>query len=121
MKAVPRVVKFGGALGFIGGVISIVCLAFFFNAGEGALVDMGAYMLIAVMFFAVAGGLAKDGQWSWNVLLLMGFLTIGVVGSSVVFEAVDLYAGAILMMVGALIVLCLAFSSTRIWANRMRI
>jgi len=121
MKKVPRTVKVGGALGFIGGLISIACLAIFFEADDSILMVMGAYMLVAVMFFALAGGLAKDGLWSWNVMILMAFLTIGVVGGSVVFEAVDLYAGIILIAIGALIVASLAVPSSKIWTNRMRI
>ena len=120
METVPGIVKAGGALGFAGGLISIVCLALFFEVDGGALTVMGAYMLIAVMFFALAGGFARNGQWSWNVLLLMTFLTVGVVGASVIFEAVDLDAGIILAAVGALIVACLAMPSSKAWTNRMR-
>ena len=98
----------------------MVCLVLFFKVEESALADMGAYMLIAVMFFALAGGFAKGGQWSWDVLLLMTFLTIGVVGGAVVFETVDLYAGVILVLIGILIIASLSLSSSKIWANRMR-
>ncbi|MDR0509329.1 MAG: hypothetical protein LBG63_05890 [Candidatus Methanoplasma sp.] len=121
METMPRIVKIGGALGFIGGIISIVCLAVFFEIDESALAEMGAYMLIAVMFFALAGGFARGGQWSWNVLLLMTFLTIGAVGCLLVFEAMDLYAGAILAVIGALIILSLTAPSSKVWTNRMRI
>ena len=121
LEKVPGIVKFGGALGFFGGFVSMVCLVLFFDAEEGALAAMGAYLLIAVMFFALAGGFARGGQWSWNVLLLMTFLTIGAVGCLLVFEAMDLYAGAILAVIGALIILSLTAPSSKVWTNRMRI
>ena len=121
METMPRIVKIGGALGFIGGIISIVCLAVFFEIDESALAEMGAYMLIAVMFFALAGGFARDGRWSWNILLLMTFLTVGVVGCFVVLDAVDLYAGTMLAVVGALIVISLIAPSSKTWTNRMRL
>jgi lysylphosphatidylglycerol synthetase-like protein (DUF2156 family) len=120
MDKMPRIVKIGGALGFIGGVISIICMAMFFDIDESALTVMGAYLLIAVMFFALAGGFAKTGQWSWSVLMLMTFLTVGVVGAAVIFDAVDLYAGIILVIVAALIVASLALPSSKTWANRTR-
>jgi hypothetical protein len=120
MEIVPRIVKIGCALGFLGGVICMICLVIFFKEENSALVDMGVYMLIAVMFFALAGGFAKGGQWSWDVLLLMTFLTISVIGIAVMFEIVDLYAGIILVLVGALIVASLSTSSSKKWANRMR-
>jgi len=120
MEKVPRIVKMGSALGFLGGVISIFCLAIFFTADNSALSAMGVYMLAAIMFFALAGGLARNGQWSWSVLLLMTFLTISCVGCSVIFSAMDLYAGIILVVIGALIVMSLALPSSKTWANRMR-
>ncbi|MDR2698523.1 MAG: hypothetical protein LBB30_02440 [Candidatus Methanoplasma sp.] len=120
MEIVPRNVKVGGALGFLGGVVCVICLVLFLEIEESALADMGVYMLVAVMFFALAGGFAKGGQWSWEVLLLMTFLTIAVVGGSVVFEAMDLYAGIMLVIIGALIVVSLSVPSSKTWANRMR-
>jgi len=121
MIKLPRFVKVGSALGFAGGFISIACLAIFFAVNDNTLITVGAYMLIAVMFFGLAGGLTKGGQWTWNVLLLMTFLTLGVVCGGVVFNAVDLYAGVVLVVVGALIIVSIAMPSSRIWANRLRV
>ncbi|MCL1811494.1 MAG: hypothetical protein FWG41_04695 [Methanomassiliicoccaceae archaeon] len=120
METVPRIVKIGCALGFIGGIICMIGLALFFEVEDSALANMGAYMLIAVMFFALAGGFAKGGQWSWNVLLLMTFLTIAAVGCSVIFEVLDVNVGIILVAVGALIVASLSMPSSKTWTNRMR-
>lgn len=116
----PGAIRFGSAFGFIGGLICIFCMAFFFEAKNSALTDMGAYMLLAIMFFALAGGFSKGGQWTWSVLLLMAFLTISAAGCSAVFGAVELYAAAILIVLGALAVLCLAMPQSKIWADRMR-
>ncbi|AIZ57188.1 hypothetical protein Mpt1_c13260 [Candidatus Methanoplasma termitum] len=116
-NATPRIIKIGSALGFIGGLLCIFCLAFFFEADESMLSRMGVYMLLAVMFFALAGGLSKGGQWTWNVLLLMTFLTISAVGCSVVFGIVDLYVAIILVVLGALIIISLVMPSSKIWAN----
>jgi len=121
MEIIPRIVKIGSALGFIGGIISIICMAIFFKADDNALVSMGTYLLIAVMFFALAGGFARNGTWSWNMLLFMTFLTIAVVCCSVIFNATDLYASIILVVVGALIVLSLSMPSSKTWTTRLRI
>jgi len=121
MEIIPRIVKIGGALGFIGGVISIICMAIFFKADDNALVSMSAYMLIAVMFFALGGGFAKNGNWSWNMLVFMTFLTIAVVCCSVIFNATDLYASIIMVVVGVLIIIGLSMPSSKTWATRMRI
>ncbi len=120
METIPRNAKIGGALGFLGGLIAMICIAMYFVPEESTLIDMGVYMLIAIMFFALAGGLARTGQWSWEVLLLMSFLTIGVVGAAVVFGAVDLYIGILLVIIGALITVNVAMPSSKTWADRMR-
>jgi O-antigen/teichoic acid export membrane protein len=117
LNTTPKIIKIGSALGFIGGLICIFCLAFFFEADDSMLTYMGVYMLLAVMFFALAGGLSRGGQWTWSTLMLMAFLTISAVCCSVVFEIVDLNVAIILAIVGALIVLCLAMPASRIWVD----
>ena len=121
MENLSRIVKIGSALGFIGGIVSLLCMVIFFEAEDSALTLMGTYLLIAVMFFALAGGLSKGGQWSWNVVLFMTFLTIGVIGMAVVMEVVDLYVGILLGAIGVLIVASLSTPSSKTWANRTRI
>ncbi|MDR0309746.1 MAG: hypothetical protein LBH88_03195 [Candidatus Methanoplasma sp.] len=121
METVPTNIRIGGTLGLIGGIACIVCMVLFFRAEESALLDMGVYMLVAVMFFALAGGFFKGGQWSWSVLLLMTFLTIGAVGGSVIAGAMDFYVGAVLALIGVLIAANLAMPTSRVWADRLRI
>ena len=121
INAVPMFIRIGCALGFIGGLVSMVCLALFFQESNSALAEMGAYMLIAVMFFGLAGGLTKTGPWNWNALLLMTFLTISAVGCSAVFGIVDIYSAVILVLIGALIVVILSAPSSRTWGNMIRV
>lgn len=120
MNAVPKMIKIGCALGFLGGLISIIFMVFFFHANKSMLVTMGVYLLIAVMFFALAGGLSKQSQWLWSTLMLMSFLTISAVGCAVVFGVMELYVGIILAAIGALIALSLSVPSSKTWANMLR-
>ncbi|MDR3074952.1 MAG: hypothetical protein LBU30_02790 [Candidatus Methanoplasma sp.] len=121
METMPRNAKIGSALGFLGGIISMICLALLFKPEDTAIVDMGVYMLIAVMFFALAGGFSRSGQWLWSVLLFMTFMTIAAVCCAVIFGAIDLHAAIVLVVVGVLIVASLSMPSAKTWANRMRI
>ncbi|MCL2149009.1 MAG: hypothetical protein FWH47_06710 [Methanomassiliicoccaceae archaeon] len=120
METIPKSVRIGSALGLLGGVAAVASMAVFFRAEDGALLDMGACMLAAVLFFALAGGLSKGGLWSWNVLLLMTFLTIGVAGSLVIVGAIDAYVGVFLAAIGALIAASLIAPASRNWADRIR-
>ncbi|MCL2317557.1 MAG: hypothetical protein FWC44_00670 [Methanomassiliicoccaceae archaeon] len=120
LNTAPRVIKIGCGLGFLGGLISIICMVFFFDSDKSMLLTMGMYLLIAVMFFSLGGGLTKEGHWTWNTLLLMTFLTIAAVGCSVVFEVMELYVGILLVAIGALIVVSLMVPSSKTWANMLR-
>lgn len=121
METLPRNAKIGCALGLIGGIIGIACLVLYFEPEESAIATMGVYMLISLMFFALAGGFAKSGQWSWDVMLMMSFLTIGVIFAAFVFNIIDLYVLIALVIIGALIVLNLAMPSAKTWVNRIRV
>jgi len=105
----------------LGGVFGIICMAVFFRGEESAIAVMGVYLLISVMFFALAGGFAKDGQWSWDMMLLMTFLTIGATVCSAIIGLSDIYAAAALIVLGALIVVVLISPASKTWMNRVRI
>jgi hypothetical protein len=121
METVPNNIKIGGALGLLGGVISIVCMAIFLKIEDSAVAVMGVYMLIAVLFFALAGGFSKGGQWSWDVMLLMTFLTVGSTVCSVIIGITDIVAAAVLVLIGTLMVIILTSPASKTWMNRIRI
>jgi len=121
METMPNNIKIGVALGFLGGVISIAFMAIFFKPEEIAIAEEGVCLLIAVMFFALAGGFAKGGQWSWDMMMLMTFLTTGVIVCSVIVKLLNVYAGVMLVAICALIVVVLSMTASKTWMNRMRI
>jgi len=120
MDVVPKNVKAGCALGLVGGIVSIMCLAMFFETDADTLSVMGVYMLFAVLFFALAGALTKNSQWSWDVLTLMTFLTIGIIAACMIYELVEPLYGLVLIAIGAMIVATLAFPSSKVWLNRYK-
>jgi hypothetical protein len=117
----PKKITAGLALGIIGGFISIVFLALFFEGNTDNTLVMGGYLLTAVLFFALAGAFTQNGQWSWNVLLFITFLTAAIIVSLVIGGYVDLYAGLVLILIDAIIILDLQFPSSKIWLDGARI
>ncbi|MDR0523811.1 MAG: hypothetical protein LBG62_05270 [Candidatus Methanoplasma sp.] len=117
----PKKMHAGAALGAVGGVISMVLLALYFEADADYAAPMGACLLLASLFFAIAGGFTANGQWSWNMLTFMTFLAMGAVIALAIAEIIDLYSGAILAAIAALIVLALMFPSSKTWMERPRI
>lgn len=121
METISKNANIGYTLGIIGGILGIACLAIYFKPEETAIVDMGVYMLISAMFFALAGGLTKFGQWSWNLLLLMSFITIGIICVAYVLEIVVLPVAIVFVILAALIVVILSLPPTKSWVNRMKL
>lgn len=71
--------KCGLAAGLLGGLVSFFAMAYTFKPDmDDAIVSMGLLLLIAVMFFAIAGGFSKTSQWPQSVLLGFCLLTAGV-------------------------------------------
>ncbi|MDR3283369.1 MAG: hypothetical protein LBS92_07190 [Candidatus Methanoplasma sp.] len=120
MKA-PRSAAAGVVLGLLGGILSFAFMAFLFEAGTDAVSEVGSYMLLAVLFFAIAGAFTANSQWSWDMLLFMSFLTATISVVFLVVEAVDLYAGVIALVMVASIIAVLLSPSSRIWLDRPRI
>jgi hypothetical protein len=121
MEIMPKSMKIGCALGAIGGIISIICLVLFFEADESTILVMGVYMLLAVLFFAQTGAYTRNGQWPWDVLALVTFLTIGVVFAAMIFEVVEREPGILLIIIEALMIMALTRPSAKIWLSRIKV
>jgi len=117
MNSLPGNISAGCGISLLGGVISIVCLALFFEPEELSLTIMGLYMLSAVLFFGMAGTFTKNSQWSWKMTVFMGFFTIGVVAASTAAGYFEMYAGALLVAIGVLILIVAMLPSTKKWLN----
>lgn len=117
MNTLPRNIKAGCILGYIGGLISMVCLVLFFKPEEAAVETMGMYVLIAVLFFAMAGAFTKTGQWSWRILVFMCFVTIAIIGGLMIWGDVDYYAGSVLIAVAILMLACIALPTSKDWID----
>ena len=117
--ATPRDMQIGSALGALGGMICIILFALSIGPNKDVIFVVAAYLLLAVLFFALAGALTNNGQWSWNSTFIMTFFTIGMVASMVVFDIVDVCLGIPLISIAALMVICLSDSSIKEWMARL--
>ena len=91
-------------------VVGIICLILAFSSfvpDIDAITGISTYMLLAVLFFALSGALTSNGQWSWNTTFLMAFFTMGLIGSLVIFDFVDICRGLLLMILCSFIVFCI--------------
>ena len=59
MTPVPKKMVFGAALGLIGGIIAMCAIAAAWDGTLDSMPLVGLNLLVACMFFAVAGGFTK--------------------------------------------------------------
>lgn len=112
--------KLGCGLGILGGIICMIGLVLYFEAAQSAIVTMSLYMLAAVLFFALAGAFSQTGQWSWNVLMFMAFVTTGIILGGTIAGYYDFWFGFIETIVGILIIAVGALGDTKKFLARPR-
>lgn len=98
--------KFGIVLGGIGGILAMIELARFCDfSSTGAVVTLSSLLLIAVMFFALAGAFSKNSPWTSQGMTLFAFLTAAIVVGVTIVDYVELLFGVAEVVVAVLIVL----------------
>ncbi|MDR3205655.1 MAG: hypothetical protein LBT41_00930 [Candidatus Methanoplasma sp.] len=117
----PRSAWAGVALGAFGGILCIVAMAFLFKPETDAVPDIGSYMLLAALFFAIAGAFTANNQWSWDMLLFVTFLTAAVSMVLTIMGAIDIYGGILIFVIAAAIVAVLLIPSSKTWLDRPKL
>lgn len=115
MNTVPAKIQIGSILGLIGGVICLVSMFIEFVPEESNLPIIGFYLLMMVLLFALAGAFRIDGPWSWKMLNLLTYSTMGVAVAGIIAGYSNMYVGVIISIVCALIIIYLSFPSTKLW------
>ncbi len=115
-----KTIKAGCVFGLIGGIVAMIGLVLFFEAEESAVVTMAVYMLVAVLFFAIAGAFGKHSQWSWKVLMFMDFVTLGIVIGGAVAEYFDVWWAVVEAAIGVILVVISNTSGSRTWLSEPR-
>ena len=115
MTATPKKMVFGAALGLIGGIIAIAAMAASWNGTVDSMYDVGLNMLIACMFFAVAGSFSRYTPVEGRTVLVL----------AAVCEAVVLlgifYLYLVLAVIGAVNILFAACPTVTSWVDTNRI
>lgn len=70
------------------------------------------YLVVAVLFFALAGGFKENGQWNTDMMVLMGFVVIAVVLFAAIIKVFTILT-AVVLIVMAILVICGVLLSLR--------
>ncbi len=118
----PTIVSAGKTLAILGGITCIIGTALTFDAGSiNVMVEIGLPLLSAVLFFAVSGALNVNGGMKGGVMIFVSFLNIAVLTFGTIYGTMDLYLGAVLILLAAAVLASISSSGTARWIQADRI
>ena len=121
MTATPKKMVFGAALGLIGGIIAIAAMAASWNGTVDSMYDVGLNMLIACMFFAVAGSFSRFTPVEGRTILALAAVCEAVVLLGIFYSAFDFVLYLVLAVIGAVNILFAACPTVTSWVDTNRI
>ncbi len=121
MSAIPKKMVFGTALGLIGGIIGIAAVACAWDGTLDSLTLVGLNMLVACMFFAVAGAFTKFTPVQGSTVLVLAAVCEAMVILSMLYEASYVWLNLILAVIGAVNILFAACPTVTSWVDTNRI
>lgn len=121
MAVQPNYMKAGVALGMLGGVISMIALAYSWTGDLDGLYGAGLNMLCAAMFFAVAGTFTSHSPVPGNTAIALCAVAIAAAVVDMLYDGTLLWIGGLLVVIGAVCLLIAAHPGTTHWidANRL--
>ncbi len=119
--ALPNKMKFGIALGLLGGIIALVAMAYSWGGELDDMYPVGLNMLVAVMFFAAAGTFTKYSPVKGDTVLVISALAMTVTVIAAVYEATFLWVSILLAVIAVCCILIGACPNTSKWVDNNRV
>ena len=121
MTPVPEKMVFGAALGLIGGIIAMCAIAAAWDGTLDSMPLVGLNLLVACMFFAVAGGFTKYTPVQGSTILVLAAVCEAVVILSILYEGSYLWLNLVLAAIGVANILIAACPTVTTWVDAQRI
>ncbi len=102
----------GGIVAAIAGAVSIGFMAAQFTGidSSNVLGTCCMYLIVAVLFFALAGGFKENGQWNVSMMEFMCFVIIAIVVFSAIVEIFTLVMALVEIALAILVLCCILLS-----------
>lgn len=120
MSAMPKKMVAGVAVGFLGGVIAIAAMA---HAWTGDLSNTSAValnMLVAMMFFAVAGGFTSYAPVKGKTLIVLAAINAAFVVIAAAYSSTFVVLELFLLILAVIEILCAACPTVTKWVDATR-
>ncbi len=117
MEMRSKTLSLGAIISALGGVAAIAMMSAKFDINDANLfATIGLYLLIAVLFFAIAGSFSAKGQWPFEVVILMGFINAALIIADIIIGFIPLEYGLILVVIAAIVIADVALANdSRAW------
>ncbi|MDR0778422.1 MAG: hypothetical protein LBE48_03165 [Methanomassiliicoccaceae archaeon] len=118
----PKSVVIASGLALLGVLFALAAIITGLDlAAERLGTKMAIYILLMVLFLAVAGSLYKNGQWSWRFLIFMEVFCAVLPVAAYIFEFLDSFYTLALAAVACLTIMFTTTRGTKRWIDADRI
>ena len=103
----------------IGGVLALVAMAYGFDyTTVDAIGRLCCYLVIAILFFAIAGGFTETGQWKYTHMLDMNLGIRLLIIFSALFGIINIWVGVLFIVLIEFAVFSIVLTtSSKVWFN----
>lgn len=105
----------------IGGIIALASMAYTWNGTLESASLIGLNMLVAVMFFAVAGCFTNYSPVKGTTIMILSALCAAFTVISMMFDAMLVWVGIVLVVLGIVNILFAACPTVTKWVDGNRI
>lgn len=110
----------GVAVGFLGGIIALAAMAYSWTGDLDNLTAVALNMLVATMFFAVAGGFSSYAPVKGKTLIVLAAICAACVVIATAYSATFLAIEVVLIILAAIEILCAACPTVTRWIEAAR-
>ncbi len=121
MSAMPQKMVAGVAIGFVGGILALAAMAYAWDGTLDSATLIGLDMLVAVLFFAVAGCFTKHSPVPGSTITVLSAICVAFTLIAMYYEAMFLWLGVILVILGIVNVAFAVSPSVSKWVDSNRV
>lgn len=120
MSKMPTTMKIGMGVAFLAAILGFAGMAYAWNGSVDSAPLVGLCMLVSMIFFAVAGCFSSYSPVKSGTVIVLSALAVAFVVISLIWGAMILGIGIILLVLGIACVALASFSGTKNWIDTNR-
>ena len=99
MNSRSTTLSIGALFAALGGAAALVMMFADFNVdAETLFAGLSFYLLVAALFFAVAGSFSKNSQWSYGLVIAMNLVIAAIIIAGIVISFISWQYGLVLLV-----------------------